>query len=319
MQTVILLTKPALKSVEAAYKGALVQPAPANSLFQAKNNGVTITAYASGKVLFQGKYHEEEAKRFAKLSSVQPKSKKSPSARQITTTENKGKKPRTKLPADFANWGVIGSDEVGAGAYFGPLTTAAVYVPRSKVAELRKLGFADSKTLTDQKIQELAPYILKNLPYHIVNLTPDFYNQKQQSGQNVVAMKALSHNFTHNQVLAKLEGHDQPDAILVDQFVQESSYFRYLNQNQQQLPNVKTYFITKGESEHVAVAAASVLARYVELQTMNELSKEAGMTLPIGAGKEADRKAALLMNQGKNLSHFAKLHFANTKKAEQLR
>lgn len=302
MQTVIILTKSALKKLEVAYKSALVQKAPPHSLFQAKNNGVTITAYPSGKVLFQGKYHREEAERFEKLGE----------------TSKAGTKARTTLPVGFSEWGVIGSDEVGAGAYFGPLTTAAVYVPRSKVAELKKLGFADSKTLTDDRIQELAPYIINHFPYHVVNLTPDFYNQKQQSGQNVVAMKALSHNFTHNQVLAKLDSQKKPDAILVDQFVQESSYFRYLKRNNQQLPNVKSYFITKGEAEHVAVAAASVLARYVELQTMKELSQEAGMNLPIGAGKEVDQKAAVLIRQGKQLGHFAKLHFKNTEKAERL-
>lgn len=321
MQTVILLTKEGLKQAKSTYADQLLKKAPPYSLFQAKKNGVTITAYKSGKVLFQGQEPEREAVHFKQYESKKTVSSSKKESKPVlsTKTTSHSKKPRTKLPAGFADWGVIGSDEVGAGAYFGPLTTAAVYVPRDKVAELRKLGFADSKTLTDDKIKELAPYIIENLPYHIVNLTPDFYNQKQQSGQNVVAMKALSHNFTHNQVLAKLAPSDQPDAILVDQFVQGSSYYRYLDKNRQKKPTVPTYFITKGESEHVAVAAASVLARYVELQTMKELSQKAGMTLPIGAGKEADRKAAQLMNQGKDLSHFAKLHFANTKKAEALR
>lgn len=313
----ILLTKEGLEKAKQTYADALVRPAPANSLFQAKQNGQTITAYRSGKLLIQGKEPDQEAVRFKQYLLAKPTAT-GLSAERANPQRPSGKKPRTALPAGFADWGVIGSDEVGAGAYFGPLTTAAVYVPRDKVAELRKLGFADSKTLTDDKIKKLAPYIIENLPYHIVNLTPDFYNQKQESGQNVVAMKALSHNFTHNQVLAKLTDGQKPDAILVDQFVQGSSYYRYLSKNRQVRPDVATYFITKGESEHVAVAAASVLARYVELKSMDELSQEAGMPLPIGAGKEADKTAARLLNQGKDLRHFAKLHFANTKKAQAL-
>ncbi|MBS9335428.1 ribonuclease HIII [Fructobacillus sp. M1-13] len=311
MQTVILLTKEGLSKAKAAYENDLVPCKAKSALFQAKKNGVTITAYRSGKVLFQGANHDRESSRF---QGFEKQRTPGPS----TVTSSKTKKKRPTLPQGFADWGVIGSDEVGAGAYFGPLTTAAVYVPRNKVDELRQMGFADSKNLTDDKIEQLAPYIIKNLPYHIVNLTPDFYNQKQESGQNVVAMKALSHNFTHNQVLAKLDGLPRPDAILVDQFVQGSSYYRYLTKNQQIRPDLPTYFITKGESEHVAVAAASVLARFVELKSMQELSAEAGVTLPIGAGKEADRTAAKLMKQKKDLRHFAKLHFANTKKAQAL-
>ncbi|MBS9338939.1 ribonuclease HIII [Fructobacillus sp. M2-14] len=318
MQTVILLTKAALKKAAEIYQPYAVQPAPQYTLFQAKKPGVTITAYKSGKVMFQGTNCDSEAAIWANNIDH------SATAEMNTTTQSpsntgtkKSKHNESVLPAGFKDWGVIGSDEVGAGAYFGPLTTAAVYVSRDQVPKLRAMGFADSKTLTDDKIVQLAPYIIENLPYHIVNLTPDFYNKKQASGQNVVAMKALSHNFAHNKVIAKLNG-EQPDGMLIDQFVQESSYYRYLQKNRQVKAPVKAYFKTKGEQQHVAVAAASVLARYVELQTMEQLSKEAGVKLPIGAGKEADRVAAKLMREGKDLGHFAKLHFANTKKAKKL-
>ena len=56
----------------------------------------------------------------------------------------------------------------------------------------------------------------------------------------------------------------------------------------------------------------------VELDTMVALSHEAGMTLPIGAGKAVDLVAAKLIRQGQDLNHFAKLHFANTAKAKSL-
>ena len=67
-----------------------------------------------------------------------------------------------------------------------------------------------------------------------------------------------------------------------------------------------------------SVAAASILARVVELNTLKQLSKDAGVALPIGAGHAVDEVAAQLLRNGKDLSQFAKLHFANTKKAEHL-
>ena len=43
------------------------------------------------------------------------------------------------------------------------------------------------------------------------------------------------------------------------------------------------------------------------------------MRLPIGAGKAVDMVAAQLLQQGADLNHYAKLHFANTLKAEKLK
>ena len=73
----------------------------------------------------------------------------------------------TTLPADFANWSVLGSDEVGAGAYFGPLTTAAVYVSQENLEWVRALGIADSKTLTDDRMKKL---LLKLLLSYLIML-----------------------------------------------------------------------------------------------------------------------------------------------------
>ncbi|WP_313592956.1 ribonuclease HIII, partial [Leuconostoc lactis] len=226
--------------------------------------------------------------------------------------------PGVNIPQGFANWSVLGSDEVGAGAYFGPLTTAAVYVPKDQLAWVRQLGIADSKTLTDAKMRQIAPEIIANLPHHVVNLMPEKYNQMQPTN-NVNQMKAISHNFVLGKVLAKIAP-TTPDAILIDQFAQASTYFKYLTQAQQS-PIIKdnVYFTTKGEQYHLSVAAASILARVVELDSMAKLSEEAGISLPIGAGRQADEAAAQLLDRGLDLNHFAKVHFANTQKAQKLR
>ncbi|MDI3411239.1 hypothetical protein QKW52_17160 [Bacillus sonorensis] len=70
----------------------------------------------------------------------------------------------------------------------------------------------------------------------------------------------------------------------------------------------------------MAVAAASIIARYSFLMEMNKLSKEAGMTLPKGAGPLVDEAAASLIRKHGEaaLGHFTKLHFANTQKAKRL-
>lgn len=271
------------------------------AVFHAKMPGVTVTGYRTGKVLFQGKLAAQEAARWNTTTIVNKNSK-------VTThTDN--------LPTGFPSWSVLGSDEVGTGSYFGPLTTAAVFVTKNQGDELQELGVQDSKKLTDPTIIKLAKQIMRLCPYHVVNLDPKDYNRLIKQ-YNQAQLKALCHNLVLGKVLQKIQP-QHPQAILIDQFVSPSTYYRYLN-GQPEIVKQNVYFREKGESYHVAVAAASIVARYYSLQSMDQLSQMAGLTLPIGAGQKVDQVAVKLVQKGLDLGDFAKLHFANTQKVNRL-
>lgn len=51
---------------------------------------------------------------------------------------------------------------------------------------------------------------------------------------------------------------------------------------------------------------------------MDQLTEQAGITLPIGAGNAVDQIAAKLLHRGLSLDQFAKVHFANTQKAQAI-
>lgn len=300
MQTVITVAPATMAKMQATYPTN--SPLPPGASFHAKVKGVTVTGYPkSGKVLFQGPLAAAEANRWSALNSTPPASSVVPNA--------KG------LPAGFASWDVLGSDEVGVGSYFGPLTTAAVYVTAEQVPKLKQLGVADSKKLTDPVIIKLAKRILKDCPAAWLNLDPPAYNARLKK-YNQAQLKALCHNYVLGKVLDQLAP-KRPRAILVDQFVSPRTYFNYLK-GQPKIVHHTVYFQTKGERAHVAVAAASIVARYQSLLEMDRLSATAGVTLPIGAGHQVDQVAARLLKTGHNLGDFAKLHFANTEKARQL-
>lgn len=278
---------------------------PAGAAFRMKGKRVTVTGYTkSKKVMFQGAAAEQESQRW-----VDDSEKTVPKKAKTAATHSKG------LPAGFEHWSVLGSDEVGTGSYFGPLTVAAVYVRADQVETITNLGVRDSKKLTDPEIIKLAKKVMASCPYHIVNLNPPLYNEKIQ-GRSQAALKALCHNFALSKVLTKIKP-AVPDAILIDEFEQPRTYFKHLK-GQEPVIKKNVYFRTKGEQAHVAVAAASVVARYYSLQMMDQLSEEAGMTLPIGAGHVVDEVAARLLRHHKDLGNFAKLHFSNTAKAQQL-
>ena len=105
---------------------------PAYTYYQIKTSQCTITAYTSGKVVFQG----------ADLSFLEAESK----------------------PKELFNQDQAGSDEVGTGDYFGPVVVAACIVPKEKRALLKSLGIQDSKQIDDAKIRKLAPQIQKECP-----------------------------------------------------------------------------------------------------------------------------------------------------------
>lgn len=298
MNVVIQVDPATFQKLQATYPSQ--ENLPTGASFQAKLKGVTVTGYTkSRKIMFQGQLAQEEAQRW----QTDPVQKKA----------NPTKDP--SLPAGFAHWSVLGSDEVGAGSYFGPLTTAAVFVAADQVDQLTQLGIQDSKKLTDPQIIKLAEQIITLCPYTYLNLMPEAYNQRMQK-YNQAQLKALCHNIVLAKTLEKIAP-ERPQAILIDQFAQAKTYYHYLT-GQPQIVKDKVYFRTKGEQVHVAVAAASIVARYYSLQAMDTLSNDAGMTIPIGANHAVDEVAAKLIRQGQQLDHFAKLHFGNTQKAQAI-
>ena len=97
----------------------------------------------------------------------------------------------------WTNW--IGTDESGKGDYFGSLVVAGVFVGEETCHDLRAIGVADSKKLSDQKIRAIAPQIFETHTNRVawVELDPPAYNQRyeslRQNGQNLNDMLADLH------------------------------------------------------------------------------------------------------------------------------
>ncbi|MBU8770145.1 ribonuclease HIII [Cytobacillus sp. FSL W8-0315] len=306
MSQVVLLKKAnEISEMKAYYSGRLNDKLPPGSVFAAKVPGCSITAYKSGKVLFQGSGSETEAKKWGDTArSAQPSKKTSPAA--------------ANLPENISSLSVIGSDEVGTGDYFGPITVVAAYVKKDQIPLLKELGVKDSKNLGDEKIIEIAKQIKDIVPHSLLTLHNEKYNKLQQSGMSQGKIKALLHNQAIGHVLGKIAP-EKPEAILIDQFAKEEVYFNYLK-NQQTIQRERVFFSTKAEGIHLAVAAASILARYAFVRHFENLSTKAGFRLTKGAGPKVDEAAArLIRDKGREaLPSFVKLHFANTEKAMKL-
>ncbi|EIT85418.1 ribonuclease HIII [Fictibacillus macauensis ZFHKF-1] len=307
--SVITVSTKEIEAMKAAYAPHLQANQPPGSIFMAKPPGCTITAYKSGKVLFQGANASEESGRWSVSASHT-----SSTAKPKATKKAHAYAP----PSSIGSLSIIGSDEVGTGDYFGPITVVASYVSASQLALVKELGVKDSKFLKDDQIVAIAKDLIHIVPYSLLILSNQKYNELQSKGMSQGKMKAMLHNQALQNMLKKVPTNDV-DGILIDQFCEPGVYYNYLSKAKN-VVNEGVYFATKGESLHLSVAASSIIARYAFIKEMDKISAATGQEIPKGAGRKVDVRAAeLIRKHGLDyLYPIAKMHFANTEKAKNL-
>lgn len=309
---VLQLSSEVQNQVRSYYASSKIERNAPGVIFAAKLSDTAITVYKSGKVMFQGGGAIREAGRWGEIGT---------SSSESASLSNAGKLINTKgdtLPENFAAMSVLGSDETGTGDYFGPVTVAAVYVPKDKIALIHELGVKDSKMLNDQIMLKIAPDIMSVCPHSILTLRNDKYNTIQAKGYSQGKIKAILHNQALKHVLTKIDP-IKPEYILIDQFAERNIYYNHIK-NEKEIIREKVLFSTKAEQLHAAVAAASILARYAFLKEMERISKTVGMSLQKGAGAKVDEMAARIwLEHGEDtLKSISKWHFANTEKARKI-
>ena len=248
----------------------------------------TVSIYTSGKVLLQG----EGAEKYASFFGYQ------------VVEETRGQ----NLP-------LIGTDEVGNGSYFGGLAVVASFVTPDQHDFLRKLGVGDSKTLTDQKIRQIAPILKEKIQHQALLLSPSKYNEVIGNRYNAVSVKVALHNQA---IYLLLQKGVQPEKIVIDAFTSAKNYDKYLAQEANRFSNPIS-LEEKAEGKYLAVAVSSIIARDLFLENLENLGRELGYQLPSGAGTASDKVASQILQaygmQG--LNFCAKLHFKNTEKAKK--
>lgn len=248
----------------------------------------TVSIYTSGKVLLQG----EGAEKYARFFGYQ--------VLEETSRQN---------------FPLIGTDEVGNGSYFGGLAVVASFVTPDQHDFLRKLGVGDSKTLTDQKIRQIAPILKEKIQHQALLLSPSKYNEVIGDRYNAVSVKVALHNQA---IYLLLQKGVQPEKIVIDAFTSAKNYDKYLAQEANRFSNPIS-LEEKAEGKYLAVAVSSIIARDLFLENLENLGRELGYQLPSGAGTASDKVASQILQaygmQG--LNFCAKLHFKNTEKAKK--
>lgn len=286
------------------YERYMPTKTPPYAVFQVKNYDTTITLYESGKIMFQGLSADIESSIWIEQERI-----KNNRYIDISGKEKESKKEPNKK---FYNISTIGSDEVGTGDYFGPIVVTATYVSKENIPFLTSLGVRDSKKITDDKIIEIAPQIIKKIPYVTYILDNDSYNKLPKEDQNMNKIKAI----LHNKVLTSLIKKDNYayEKIVIDQFVYPKKFYEHISLAKEKITNVT--FMTKAEDQVPSVAAASIISRYIFLKEIKKLSNELGVKIILGASDKVDALAKQILEKNgfETLQHYVKLNFKNTEK-----
>jgi ribonuclease HIII len=271
-----------LKKLHKLYQHHLIDDDNQYLVFHAKHNETHVLAYATGKVLLQGE--------------------------EITPELILIKKHLNKV--DYA---AIGSDEVGTGDVFGPVVVCTAFVSKDDIPYLEQLGVKDSKNISDDDILVMGSKLAQKLTHTLLIVNPAKYNELTSKSINLNKMKALLHNQAIIKTTSKLE---KEYPVIVDQFCQPNLYYNYLSDETLVYRNINFY--TKAESVHLAVAAASIIARYAFLLKMKELSTQIGFVLRKGASSLVDEQIEIIVEKHgeKILTDIAKLNFKNITKRQ---
>ena len=292
------------------YKDRTIDNNPPYSIFQVRDYDCTITLYESGKLMFQGIGADIEASYWTEQERVL-------NNRDINKElkDKEKKKDDKKNDEDHTNYNkfdTIGSDEVGTGDYFGPIVVTASFVDKSSQSLLIDLGVRDSKKLTDEKIIQIAPTIIKNIPHVTFTFTPKEYNRFGITNMNKI--KAI----LHNKALYQLKSKNLPyQKIVVDQFCPPNKFYEHIYNVPNKVTNIT--FTTHAEDKCLSVAAASIISRYIFLKEMKSLNQELNELVPLGAGVNVDNFGKMIVEKyGINkLNDIAKINFKNTDKIKE--
>ena len=178
----------------------------------------------------------------------------------------------------------LGIDDAGRGPVIGPMVLAGCLISEETEKEFKKLGVKDSKQLTDKRREFLAEIIReKALTFEIVVIHPEEIDGKKAEGVNLNDVEA----FACARIINKINrGFGEITVILDCPSTNITSWKDFLKTKIENLSNLDVVCEHKADVNHVAVSAASILAKSTREKEMAKLKEKYGNE--IGSGYSSD-------------------------------
>ncbi|MCX6084385.1 MAG: DUF3378 domain-containing protein [Caldiserica bacterium] len=255
---------------------------PAGACFLTRSEGSVVTAYRSGKVLFQGQHCD----------------------RQVRLAEGiLAHAERVNKGLEFP---IVGGDESGKGDLFGPLVVVAFAARgESERREVVRAGARDCKLMTDAEVHAVATRLEGIGVSSIRILMPQEYNAAYARVHNVNILL----NEVYAGLLLELATVSKAHTVILDKYGGRAMALW-------KTPQSFRFVVETHAERYPEVAAASVLARAAFLDGLGRTATDCGVVrLPKGASMEAQAfMRRLASDNGKDvLRSVAKVNFAPVK------
>lgn len=174
---------------------------------------------------------------------------------------------------------ILGIDDAGRGPVIGPMVLAGCLLTPDSQKKLKDIGVKDSKQLTPLRRENLAEKIREVAEtFEIVLAFPD-----EIDGMNLNDLEAMKMAEVINKIN---KGFDKIKVVIDCPSTGILKWRDFLKTKIENLSNLEIVCEHKADQNHVAVSAASILAKSVREKEMDKLKKIYGTE--IGSGYTSD-------------------------------
>jgi ribonuclease HII len=193
---------------------------------------------------------------------------------------------------------ILGIDDAGRGPVIGPMILAGCLIDDKKEKELKLLGVKDSKQLTQKRREFLAEKIKEIAEtFEIVLAYPEEIDNYIKNGPNLNALEAIKMAEVINKIN---KGYGKIKVVVDCPSVGIEKWKDFLKTKIDNLSNLEVICEHKADVNHLAVSAASILAKCQREIEMTKLKEKYGKE--IGSGYTSDSKTCtFLKNNVDNL------------------
>lgn len=168
---------------------------------------------------------------------------------------------------------ILGIDDAGKGCLIGSMVLAGVVIPKEDYEELKKIGVKDSKKLSHKKRDKLNDILRNKYPYFI-----EIVSAEEIDAENIIRIEEKrSANIINNLSF---------DMAVLD--CPSNSIDKYTNAVVN-ISGCRSLIVAehKADVNHVAVSAASIIAKTERENLIKQLKKKYG---DFGSGYTSDKK-----------------------------
>lgn len=167
---------------------------------------------------------------------------------------------------------VMGIDEAGRGPVLGPMVYGCLYCATSYLKELSSLNFADSKTLKEEKREELFEDLKAN---ESIGWAVDVIDPRELSSKMLNKVKINLNEISHDSAMGLVTKVLGMGVLLTEVYVDTvGDPEKYRIKLSEKFPNVKFVVAKKADSLYPVVSGASIVAKVTRDRALREWALE---------------------------------------------